>query len=318
MEHYDLDLVLVAEEIASRLGDVKSVHLFGSRKYPGKVRSDLDLLVDGPSNTSSLLGLRKGTQHYQPLDLWLAAGDSATSAVNGSTLLISDLRKIELYPSPDLAQLGDLRVQQFRSDINYELTVIPPGSLRENEKDALGISDRIPTLLDPSLNIASRALVGILESAITSLERMRSSGHAGRGKGTQLRLTNEYDLQNLTEMVLSPLVPLQREAFTVRSSGKDRSVDFSIDGGRLLLELKFASNSGQLDGAMKSAYGILPVYLEHPGVEVAIAIFGIVDGFNFDRNSIDSWTSTNPDGRRAFSRTLLIPTVLYESVDDGD
>ena len=118
VDYFELDLVGVAAELAATIPGVRSIRLFGSRKYPGKVRSDLDLLITGPSNLSSLLDFRDKFQHYKPLDLWLASGGAATSAVNGSVLPVEALRTIELYPHPDPNLLSELRVQRFSLRLN--------------------------------------------------------------------------------------------------------------------------------------------------------------------------------------------------------
>lgn len=104
-----------------------SVALFGSRKYPGKVRSDLDLLIVGPSNVDLLVGLRSSVPHYKPLDLWLVAGENAYSTVNGSLVSVGNLRTYELFPE-STALPQELRRQRFRADIDYRMTVIPPGA----------------------------------------------------------------------------------------------------------------------------------------------------------------------------------------------
>jgi predicted nucleotidyltransferase len=144
LEIFELDIIDVAAEIAAEIPGVTSVRLFGSRKYLGKVRSDLDLLISGPSNLSSLLAFRSTSQHYQPLDLWLATGETAISAVNGSALQVQALRSYELFPeSPDLP--SELRRQLFRTDIEYKLTVIPPASYAPVRGDHLGFNARLPT-----------------------------------------------------------------------------------------------------------------------------------------------------------------------------
>jgi predicted nucleotidyltransferase len=86
---YELDIVEVADEIARAIPGVTSVRLFGSRKYPGKRRSDLDLLVSGPTSLAELNEFRAVSQHYLPLDLWLEGGETASSAVNGSMLPVA-------------------------------------------------------------------------------------------------------------------------------------------------------------------------------------------------------------------------------------
>ncbi|MFS2030263.1 MULTISPECIES: hypothetical protein [unclassified Curtobacterium] len=313
MEYYDLDLVTLAEELAEDLGEEITVQLFGSRKYPGKTRSDLDLLVAGPSGLEALNAFRDSRQHYQPLDLWLQTGDSAVSAVTGSVLRVADLRSRPLYPEPDEGLAQTVRVQRFRSDIDYKMSVAPPRSDPMRQRPALDLASKIPGLLDPSPFHAAQAVVQVLDAAVNAVDRMRDDGNARRGKGTQLRLLTEYDFQNLTELVLAPLIPLEREAYVVRESGKDRTVDFSLAQGKVALELKLAKTSSELNSELKDAHGVLDAYLNHPGVEVALAVIAIKDGFRIDRNAIHSWSQNRDANRRALVRTIIVPSRLCTS-----
>lgn len=307
-EYYELDIVEVARDIASKTPGVTSIKLFGSRKFPGKVRSDLDLLITGPTNLESLLSVRNSLQHYQPLDLWLVTGESAISAVNGSTLPVAALRTYELYPiCSDLPT--ELQRQRFRADIQYTLTVIPPGSYTPIRADHLGLTTRLPMLLDAELIRASETLVEIISNGFEAIRRMRGDGNARRGRGTQLTMFDEYDVQNLTELLLSPIVSLDREPFTVRCQGIKRSADFSFAGGRLVLELKMAKDRGDLASALKDAKGVLNCYLDHPGVEIALAILAVTPAASANKNSIESWTETRGD-RCAFMRVVNIPAEI--------
>uniref|UniRef100_UPI003F498789 PD-(D/E)XK nuclease domain-containing protein n=1 Tax=Paenarthrobacter nicotinovorans TaxID=29320 RepID=UPI003F498789 len=253
---------------------------------------------------------RSTKQHYQPLDLWLQLGEKAVSAVTGSTLPVSSLVTIPLYPNPTLSALDEIRVQKFRADIDYKMSFVPPSSFPARQTGALGLTDRLPKILDPSPALAVTAIVDVLRGAVTALTRMRDDGNARRGKGTQLDLLTEYDFQNLAEIALAPLIPLQREAYVVKSGGKERTVDFSIAQGRVALELKFAKTTSELNSAIKDAHGILDIYLEHPGVEVAVAVLGVVEGFKVDHNGINSWSLTKSNGRRAFMQTIAVPEKL--------
>jgi len=304
-DYFELDLVDVASDIATQVPGVTSVRLFGSRKYLGKVRSDLDLLITGPSNLESLLNLRSRFQHYEPLDLWLAAGETAISAVNGSTLPVHALRSYELFPGFSSLP-AELRKQQFRADIEYSMTIIPPRSYIPVRGDHLGLSARLPTLLGSELIQAAEAVVGIIENSFEALRRMSKDGNARRGKGTQLAMFNEYDVQNLTELALSPIISLQREPFMVECQGINRSADFALASGRLILELKMSKDRGGLAKALKDAKGALGCYLDHPGVEIALAVLAVSPNANADKNAIESWTEVRGD-RRGIMRVVTVP-----------
>jgi hypothetical protein len=265
-EYYELDICKISQEIADEIPGVTKVALFGSRKFQGKVCSDLDLLVYGAPDAPSLTDFRSKFPHYGPLDLWLVMGDQAISAVNGSVLTVQDLQTVELFPnaSPDFTL--ELRRQRFRTDINYAMTIIPPASFALLRGDYLGITSRLPKLHENSLSDAADTVVQILHNCLQAIQRMRSDGNAGRGKGTVLTFSTEYDIQNLAELLLAPVFPIQREPFIVRCEGVRRTADFSLAEGRLVLELKMPKTSGELANGVKQAKGVLNCYLDHPGV----------------------------------------------------
>jgi hypothetical protein len=308
-DYFELDIVEIAADIAANVPDVTSVRLFGSRKYPGKVRSDLDLLIAGPASLPSLLEFRNRLRHYKPLDLWLVYGTTATSAVNESVLTVEAVRSYELFPQPDPKLAPELRRQRFRADIQYAMTIIPPNSYVRVRGDHLGLSRRLPTLLDTNLINAADAIVEVIRNGLEAIRRMRKDGNAGRGSGTQLAVNNEYDVQNLTELLLAPIVSLQREPFTVVCGGIRRSADFSFAEGRLVLELKMSKNRGELGSALKQAQGILECYLDHPGVEVALAVLAVTPNANADKNAIESWTKIRGE-RHAIMRVITVPQEI--------
>jgi hypothetical protein len=310
VDFYELDIVDIASEIAREITGVISVSLFGSRKYPGKIRSDLDLLVTGPLNMGALTYFREKFQHYGPLDLWLAVGETAASVVNGSVLPVNELRKIELYPDHSRLPV-DLKKQRFRSDIEYQMTIVTPGTYVPIRGDRLGVTRRCPLLLDGNIDQSAEAVVRILENAIEAVRRMRHDGIAKRGKGTQISIRTEYDLQNLTEMVLSPFMALQREPFTIKCQGVRRAADFALAGGRLILELKMARNSSEVASVIKDAKGVLSCYLDHPGTEIALAVLAIASSVHTEKNSIESWAEVR-GSRHAVMRVVNLPIDLLD------
>jgi hypothetical protein len=308
-KYFTLDIVEVATAIASFDSNVTEIRLFGSRKYPGKVRSDLDFLVTGPANVSTLVDFRNQSQLYNPLDLWLASGETATSSVNGSWLRIANLNTFELYPNIDPALAQDLHQQTFRTDINYAMSIGLAAGFTPGQTDHLGLTTRLPSVFDSSLVGGAVTLVEAIRNGIEAARHMRNDGHAMLGKGTHPAILTEYDLQNLTELILAPIIPLVREPFTVKCQGIERTADFSFASGRIVLELKMSKSSSELGSAVKDAHGILNCYLDHPGVEVALAVLGIAQGVNFDKNALESWAETR-NGRHALVRVVTVPTEV--------
>lgn len=310
--NFELDLLQLAADIVDGVEGVTRVALFGSRKYPGKVRSDVDLLVSGPPSGDVLVAFRQSNPHYAPLDLWLERGGVAFSVVNGSMLNPADLDVIELAPNPDLARLGEMQKQRFREDIDYMMSMAPlPTALVPMRADHLGLTQRLPLSLGEELSVAAQTVVDVVKHALQAMRRMRTDGNAKRGKGSHLTLYNEYDLQNLLELVLASFLPITREPFVVKVSGSKRSADFALADAKVALELKFAKNGTELSAELKDAHAVLAEYLKHPGVVVALAIIGIAEDVSADINSIESWAD-NVGDRMAMVRVVRVPAALMQ------
>lgn len=306
-----MELGSLAQELVASVPEVRRIAMFGSRKYVGKVRSDLDLLISGPASADVLVDFRESRTEYQPLDLWLEVpGGTAVSAVNGGVLQIRDLDVIELFPNLDTARLRGLERQRFRSDVNYMMSLAPsPKSVAKLRADHLGMTTRLPTVLEDDLAIVALTVLEVLEHAVEAARRMRTDKNAMRGKSSHIAVATEYDLQNLAELVLSSIFSVEREPFVVRESGAERSADFSLASGRLVLEFKFAKTGSELSKQIKDAHSVLETYLKHPGVEVALGILGVVEDVDTNVNGIESWSTV--DGRRkAMMRTLTIPRSI--------
>lgn len=306
-----MELESLAQELVAAVPEVGRIAMFGSRKYAGKVRSDLDLLISGPASADVLVDFRESRTEYQPLDLWLEVpGGAAVSAVNGGVLQICDLDVIELFPDFDTARLQGFERQRFRSDVNYMMSLAPsPTSVAKLHADHLGITTRLPAVLEDSLAIVALTVLEALEHAVEAARRMRTDKNAMRGKLSHISIATEYDLQNLAELVLSSIFSVEREPFVVQESGAERSADFSMASGRLVLEFKFAKTGSELSKQIKDSHSVLETYLKHPGIEVALGILGVVEDVDTNVNGIESW-STDDGRRRAMMRTLIIPRSI--------
>lgn len=224
-------------------------------------------------------------------------------------LSIQDLQCLELFPDPDPSVQAGLREQRFRTDINYKMTIGLAAGFVPEKPDILGVSTRRPGLFSASSIVVAQEIVAALESAVDAVNRIRKDAAARRGKATLIALTNEYDLHNLAEMVLAPFLPLAREPFSIRCDGIERTPDFSIAQGRIVIEFKFAKDSSEWASNLKEAQGVLPCYLSHPGVETAIAILGVIDEVSIDRNAVESTADFRP-GRQGLLRVLRIRVGL--------
>ncbi|WP_193664368.1 PD-(D/E)XK nuclease domain-containing protein [Nocardioides kribbensis] len=310
---YFMDLVDLAADLAHGVGGVDRVSLFGSRKYPGKVRSDVDLLVSGPASGDVLVDFRESSRQYQPLDLWLEQGGSAFSVVNGSMLAVENLSLIDLFPVADLDRLGGLRRQRFRDDYEYAMSMAPlPRAAVPVRQDNLLVTRRLPSILEDDLSLSAQVVVDVVRNAITAATRMRGDGNAKRGKGSHVTLSVEYDLQNLMELVLASFLPISREPFVVKVSGAKRSADFALADSRIAVELKFAKDGSELSAELKDAHAVLEEYLRHPGVEVALGIIAIAEDVRADVNDIESWTASRGH-RVALMRVVQVPRALMHA-----
>jgi predicted nucleotidyltransferase len=90
-EAQTIDLHEILANFSERVPGVRSMRLFGSRRYKtGSLRSDIDLLVefDGSRPTDRQLAeaVRRVSVYIDP---FVVSGNSARSAINGSTISAS-------------------------------------------------------------------------------------------------------------------------------------------------------------------------------------------------------------------------------------
>jgi nucleoside phosphorylase/predicted nucleotidyltransferase len=101
--HASLDLRAAVELLTTHIAGVREVFLFGSRRYQtGSVRSDIDLLLAGDQlpPASVVAAIARDIDSY--LDVFIARGSTALSAVNESVIADNDfdslLRKLDAIP----------------------------------------------------------------------------------------------------------------------------------------------------------------------------------------------------------------------------
>src|SRR3954454_18678572 len=104
----DLDLRAAVERLTSGFRSLRSVHLFGSRRYAtGSLRSDIDLLLrfdEDPPAAWDLAPTARRASVY--LDPFIAVAGVATSAINASSIqaesfeaLVNRLDAVQLWAS---------------------------------------------------------------------------------------------------------------------------------------------------------------------------------------------------------------------------
>lgn len=86
-----------------------------------------------------------------------------------------------------------------------------------------------------------------------------------------ISIKNEYDFQNLLQFSLRPIYrDIEREPFVIKIDNNKKNADFSLNGGKIIIEAKFISDTNQKNSVLKTLEGLKNFYSLNPRVESLI------------------------------------------------
>lgn len=315
---YDLKYLLT--DLVAKEQGIDEVYLFGSRAYrTGSHRSDCDLIVRiDPSAKTKSSDLRDfATFRCGALDLFLCADARAVSCANDSYVfattfadLVTKLDAILLWTrGQGFTEFAFERdgswVFEVAEGVDFTLTSLPGAALTDQawimksqavEANGLPTRPYVGDTLDKSATM-------IGEIAKRMIFAPRNLGQNGRAKnGWTVNLQNEYDCQNLFYSVVKPWLPeLGREEVAIEFDGQKKKSDFSLFGGKLIIEMKFIKNGVSKAAVMKTLDGLRNFYKRNGNVGFLLFVIYLKEN------------TVNVDGAKweaEFSYQASLPRVL--------
>jgi hypothetical protein len=297
------NLKALIEKLVAAQPGIDSLYLFGSRAYrTGSTRSDCDILV-GVSKGSHVKSheLRDfATDNCAALDFFICTGGHAVSCMNGSFVYANSFA--ELTKRLDAVQMWD-KGSGFRNDpfewvfetsafVDFVPTSLPNASVNElswqtiiKRAEQIGL----PTLpyIGDTVDMATTMITDVAKRMIL---RPAELGQRGIAKdGWTVKLTSEYDCQDLFYSVLKPWIPtVGREEVTIRYDGQHKTADFNLFESKLIVEMKFIDSVKKKGEVVKTLAGLSRFYLQNANVRALLMLVFVKEGVDLNA---DRWTA---------------------------
>jgi len=291
---------LLAELVKSQPG-VEEIYLFGSRAYnTGSLRSDCDLLVrisaERLARSSDFRDF--SIQQCPALDFFLCAEARATSCSNDSYVyattfqeLITKLDAVKLWTRAsgfsDFSFIDSGNwVFETAHVAQFAMTSLPDEYVGEESwRQKIRIVETHGLPVRPFIgDTISKAAAQISDVARKMI--FKSNDLAPRGKarsGWTVDLASEYDCQNLFFTVIKPWLPeLGREEVTIRYDDQEKSADFSLFRGKLIVEMKFVDSEDKKREVVKTLSGLSNFYSRNANVGYLLFIIYVKEGVALD------------------------------------
>lgn len=135
------------------------------------------------------------------------------------------------------------------------------------------IANNIATIVEKSLDVPSKFSNGTKAKNINT---------------TSIKISSEYDFQNLIHLVLRPWLPsVEAENIAVVFDGNTKNADFSIKGNSLIIEAKYIDSTGKKNDTLKTLEGLKSFYSNNANVKALLFLILVEDNVEIDKHKIE-------------------------------
>lgn len=135
------------------------------------------------------------------------------------------------------------------------------------------IANNIATIVEKSLDVPSRFSNGTKAKNINV---------------NSIKISSEYDFQNLIHLVLRPWMPsVEAENIAVIFDGNTKNADFSIKGNSLIVEAKYIDSTGKKNDTLKTLAGLKSFYSNNANVKALLFLVLVEENVKIDKHKIE-------------------------------
>lgn len=150
--------------------------------------------------------------------------------------------------------------------------------------------NRLPnTLIGFKWKDIANNLAMIVEKSLDVPSKFANGSKANNINASSLKITSEYDFQNLIHLVLRPWLPsLEPENVAVIFDGNTKNADFSVKGNSLIIEAKYIDTTGKKNDVLKTLEGLKTFYSMNSNVKALLFLILVNDNVVIDKHKIES------------------------------
>jgi Chemotaxis response regulator containing a CheY-like receiver domain and a methylesterase domain len=145
------------------------------------------------------------------------------------------------------------------------------------------------TLIGFKWNDVAENIATIVEKSLEVPAKFSNGSKAKNINVSSIKISSEYDYQNLIHLVLRPWLPsLEPENIAIVYDGNTKNADFSIKNNSLIIEAKYIDSTGKKNDTLKTLEGLKKFYSQNANVKALLFLILVEDGFEIDKYKIES------------------------------
>lgn len=128
----------------------------------------------------------------------------------------------------------------------------------------------------------------IVEKALDVPSKFSNGTKAKNININSVKISSEYDFQNLVHLVLRPWLPsTEPENIAVTFDGNKKNADFSIKGNSLIIEAKYIDSTGKKNDTLKTLEGLKHFYKHNANVKALLFLILVEEKVYIDKYKIE-------------------------------
>lgn len=145
------------------------------------------------------------------------------------------------------------------------------------------------TLIGFKWNEIAQNIATIVEKSLDVPAKFSNGTKAKNINTTSIKISSEYDFQNLIHLILRPWLPsVEAENIAVIFDGNTKNADFSVKGNSLIIEAKYIDSTGKKNDTLKTLEGLKMFYSNNANVKALLFLILVEDSVDIDKYKIES------------------------------
>lgn len=150
------------------------------------------------------------------------------------------------------------------------------------------------TILGFNWSEVANGLANIVEKSLVIPSKFSNGSKAKNVNLTNIKISSEYDFQNLIHLILRPWIPsVEAENIAIIFDGNTKNADFSIKGNSLIIEAKYIDTTGKKNDVLKTLDGLSNFYGKNANVKALLFLILINKKVEIDKHKIETEFSKN-------------------------
>ena len=145
------------------------------------------------------------------------------------------------------------------------------------------------TFIGADWKTIANSLMSIVEKSLEVPCKFSNGAKAKNINTESIKISSEYDFQNLVHLVLRPWIPsVEAENIAVVFDGNTKNADFSIKGNSIIVEAKYIDSTGKKNDTLKTLEGLKNFYSMNANVKLLMFIILIEETVDIDMHKVES------------------------------